>query len=363
MTLPTLDQVSAATARPVPPVPGQLGLDVQAPLIGSFCTGYGGLDTAVQRVLGGSLAWVSDTDRNAQKILAHRHPGVPNIGDLTAADWHAVLDTFGRPHVVLGGYPCQPFSTAGRKKGVADARHLWPHIATALRVLRPRLAIFENVANHVRIGFDTVLRDLADLGFDAEWEVVRASDVGAAHQRPRLIFLAVAADAAHLGLEWSREARRRGARSAHGGVAAADADRLELGREQGQQRREAAATRSGGVTVPDADGSGRRADLEDVRAGEPDPQWSRYGAAIHRWGTVLGRGAPSATDVRGRLNPQFVEWLMGLPAGHVTDVPGLSRSAQLKALGNGVVPQQAEAAVRLLLDRVAQYAPVSEAAA
>lgn len=79
--------------------------------------------------------------------------------------------------------------------------------------------------------------------------------------------------------------------------------------------------------------------------------WGKYEPAIRRWERTLGRPAPSATDDRDRLSPAFVEWLMGLPEGHVTSVPSLSRTAQLKALGNGVVPQQAEAALRLLLDR------------
>lgn len=65
----------------------------------------------------------------------------------------------------------------------------------------------------------------------------------------------------------------------------------------------------------------------------------------------MGRAAPAPVDERNRLSPLFVEFLMGLPAGHVTEVPGLSRNAQLKALGNGVVPAQAEAAIRLLYAR------------
>lgn len=70
----------------------------------------------------------------------------------------------------------------------------------------------------------------------------------------------------------------------------------------------------------------------------------------------MGRPAPSPVNERGRLCPVFVEWLMGLPAGHVTDVPTLTRNAQLKALGNGVVPAQAAYALRLLLDRARGHA-------
>src|SRR5690606_20084476 len=82
-------------------------------------------------------------------------------------------------------------------------------------------------------------------------------------------------------------------------------------------------------------------------------QFGQYGPAVGRWTEVLGRPAPDPTipgrNNGRRLNPRFVEWMMGLPAGWVTDVPGLTRAAQLKALGNGVVPQQAAAAIATML--------------
>ena len=85
--------------------------------------------------------------------------------------------------------------------------------------------------------------------------------------------------------------------------------------------------------------------------------WGAYSDAIARWERALGRPAPAPTDDLGRLNPAFVEWMMGLPAGHVTAVPGPPRSAQLKALGNGVVPHQAAAAIRLLFARAGDICP------
>ncbi|MCY0924808.1 DNA cytosine methyltransferase [Streptomyces sp. H27-H1] len=393
--------------------------------IGSLCTGYGGLDMAVQAVMGGSLTWVADNDPGAARILAHRFPDVPNLGDLTEADWHQV----GPVDVVCGGYPCQPFSSAGKRKGVTDDRHIWPHIARALGVLRPRYAVFENVAGHLSLGFDTVLADLAALGFDAQWRTLRASDVGAAHQRNRLFLLAWPADPGGAGLAWGRAGRT----APHGGrLAAADAVDVggDRGGARGAGRHEPAARRlpaadavgrglqgcpSGDGAEPsqqltDADGPdvqrGTAADPEGVgerepadqahplagsgdarpvpggrsvlaasdpsgdgrqqgrpeparQQGGPDtplgsaPDWGPYTTAITRWEHVIGRPAPRPTDPVGRLNPPLVEWLMGLPEGHVTDVPGLSRTAQLKALGNGVVPQQAIAALRSLLGSAA----------
>ncbi|WP_329315678.1 DNA cytosine methyltransferase [Streptomyces sp. NBC_01262] len=329
--------------------------------LGSVCTGYGGLDMAVQEVFGGSLAWVADNDPGAARILAHHHPQVPNLGDITAVGWTSAEPV----DVVIGGYPCQPFSTAGHRKGTKDARHIWPHIATALGVLRPRYAVFENVAGHLSLGFDTVLADLARLGFDAEWLCVSASEaVGAAHQRRRLFLLAWPADPSRPGL-----ARRRAEGPAPDGSGGPVAHPEGVGkREPADQAHPLAGSRDprqmpgGGSGQPAADTVGRdlaQQPVTDSRSSGPSvaargdrPDWGRYEAAIARWEHALGRPAPWPTDALGRLNPPLVEWLMGLPAGHVTAVPGLSRTAQLKALGNGVVPQQATAALRLLADRL-----------
>jgi DNA (cytosine-5)-methyltransferase 1 len=335
--------------------------------IGSLCSGYRGLDMAVEEVFGGTTAWVSDVDPGANKILAHHWLNTPNIGDLTTANWDQVEPV----DIVCGGYPCQPFSLAGLRKGTLDERHIWPYIADALRVLRPRVAIFENVAGHLRLGFDTVLADLARLGFDVEWDVVRADEVGAPHQRRRLIVLATAQDTDRSARSERRLAapgqeEGRGARpdiGGRGGAPAADADRCGLagdaerhsGPDQGQPERQLVldADRRGvqRAAPADADSSGRGADQRDVQPGQPDTDWGRFAPAVCRWERVTGRCAPGATDDRRRLSPAFVEWMMGLPAGHVTAVPGMTRAQQLKALGNGVVPQQAAAAIRLLAGR------------
>ncbi|MER5613251.1 DNA cytosine methyltransferase [Streptomyces sp. NPDC002215] len=333
--------------------------------IGSVCSGYRGLDMAVEEVFGGTTAWVSDIDAGANRILAHHWPDVPNLGDITTTDWSAVEPV----DIYCGGYPCQPFSNAGKRKGTQDERHIWPWIARALGVLRPRYAVFENVGNHLRLGFDTVLADLARLGFDAEWICVRASDaVLAPHNRRRLILLATATDAPHFGHERPGTARGRGHGPADHRVSVADA---KCDGRQGQRSNAGTnpewtpATAVGrgpagsGSTLADAARVGRgegrpepaRLEGRSGTPGSSTPDWGRFGPAIRRWEYATGRRAPWATDDRNRLSPAFVEWLMGLPAGHVTDVPGLTRNQQLHALGNGVVPQQAEAALRLLLAR------------
>lgn len=279
------------------------------PRIGSLFSGYGGLDMGVRAVLGGHVAWHCEFDVAPSKVLAHHWPDMPNLGDITTADWTQVPPV----DVLTGGYPCQPFSTAGKRKGTDDPRHLWPPMLRAIRVLRPRLVVAENVRGHLRLGFDSVLRDLAAIGFDAQWVVVRASAAGAPHRRERLFI------AAH----------------PHGEQPVADAGRIA---REVPDRRELAV-----VPQPSGAGPARRT-----------RNFGRYNPAIVRWEATLGRPAPSPTEpgkVGPRLSPAFVEWMMGLPAGHVTDPAiGLTRTQQLKALGSGVVPQHAAMALRMLIE-------------
>lgn len=361
----------------------------------SLCTGYGGLDQAAQAVLGGELAYVSDLDPGACKILAHRYPDVPNLGDLTVIDWASL----GRIDVLTAGYPCQPFSHAGRRKGTDDDRHLWPYVREAIRVLRPRVTLLENVAGHRSLGFDRVLGDLAEDGMHVRWTSIRASDVGAPHRRERL-FIVVTPDAAGNGWDEGRTESAGvvgGSDVAFGGLLPTPTARDHKGHNQ---RRDDTcltgallpttsvadatgghATRSGvrsnelllpGVarahaegkllpttTTSDAKASGAAdydtghagTTLTDAAARQPE-RWGQYAAAIARW-EALTRSAPVPTELgpKGspRLSARFSEWMMGLPDGWITDAPGITRNEALKAAGNGVVPQQAAQALRLLL--------------
>lgn len=189
--------------------------------LGSTCTGYGGLDLAVADVFPGiEHAWVSDVckfdkDGNAGhhdpcrapcSILAHRFPGVPNLGDMKSIDWANVepVDIF------TAGYPCQPFSHAGRRRGTNDPRHLWPFIREAIRSLRPRLSFLENVDGHRSLGFDRVVGDMAEDGMHVRWVVLPASRVGAPHQRKR-VFIGITPDADDLRFERGGASWQRGA--------------------------------------------------------------------------------------------------------------------------------------------------------
>lgn len=280
---------------------------------GSLCTGIGGLDLAVEGHFGADLAWYSEVEPAPCTVLEREWPGVPNVGDLTAVDWSTVEPV----DVLTAGYPCQPFSHAGKRKGQDDERHLWPHVAEAVRVLRPRWVVLENVAGHLSLGFGDVLGDLAEAGFDAEWCVLRASDVGAPHQRARLFIVAADADDGRRGGRGSsgttkagrgREGGQRGPARA-GADAAADADAEHApqrggdGRglagpagegegDLGRRQRVRGAAHEGGAVAADASGVSEREPADETHAitggGEARP--------VARCGGVL---APPDADLSG----------------------------------------------------------------
>lgn len=95
--------------------------------------------------------------------------------------------------IITAGFPCQPFSAAGKRKGVGDSRNLWPETMECIRQIRPQYAFLENVAGLISNGYiRTVLGDLAEGGYDSRWRIVSAADVGAPHRRDRLWILAYA---------------------------------------------------------------------------------------------------------------------------------------------------------------------------
>lgn len=239
-----------------------------------------------------------------------------------------------------------------------------------------------------------VLADLADIGYDAAWTGLRAADVGAPHGRFRVFILAWPADATSdpRGVghgDVVRARRDQDGRAPHAGhrdaltllptpavndmgagktVDAWDAwdawtERMKSahgnGNGHGASLHIEALRMLPTPSVADVEGgrktrSGARNDELLLNGIAHEQRFGEYGPAIARWENVLGRPAPAPTEPTGkggvhRLSPRFVEFLMGLPEGHVTDVPDLTRNAQLKALGNGVVPQQAAAALTHLL--------------
>ena len=299
--------------------------------------------------------FVADNDKHVSLWLGQRMPDIPNIGDFTA------LDTLPDCDVLAAGFPCQPVSNAGKRKGAHDDRWLWDDIERTVGAMDnpPSTILLENVRGLLSANqggaMARVIEGLYALGYVGRYGVLAAGAVGAPHKRERVFIVA------HL----------------------ADADRAS-----GQTRVDAGHDRQFVRTQPVE----HPADV--ARLPTPKADWKGntgkvtrlgpYADAVARWEQVIGRPAPNPTEPapnakgnrtgntttdrqrvglqqpdpdgpgdRGgtgrRLNPVFVEWMMGLPEGWVTDPTlNLPRTQQLRMLGNGVVPQQAQHAYRLL---------------
>lgn len=322
--------------------------------IGSLFTGYGGLDDAIVELTGGRVAFVSDIDAGAVKYLDHHHPDVPNIGDMTAVDWSAWHDV----DVIVGGYPCQPFSAAGRRQGKNDERHLWPNVLDALTVIRPSAAYFENVRGHLNLGFGDVLTDLTSNGYNVRWSIVAASSVGAPHRRERLYIYAYADDRAErVDLSALPDARQYGKKIPPAGHTVNGELVVEPRADDGvadpagallptpvasDAKGRSATGRPGGASLPDT-----AEELVGVGVWTPfnTVGWGKYARAVARW-SLLTRPAPVPVQKNRNGNPQltaeFSEWVMGISPGRLTSPDlGLTRTQALKMAGNGVVPHAA----------------------
>ena len=153
--------------------------------VGSLFSGIGGLDLGLERA-GMEVIWQSEIDPYGCRVLKKHWPEVVYHGNIKEINWGDVV----RPDIICGGYPCQPFSTAGKRNGTDDPRHLWPWVREAISELRPRYAILENVRGHITLGLSTVLGELAIIGYNAEWQIISAASVGAPHLRERVIIVA-----------------------------------------------------------------------------------------------------------------------------------------------------------------------------
>ena len=314
--------------------------------VGSLFSGIGGFDLGLERA-GMKVIWQSEIDPFACKVLKKHWPEVPNYGDIKQIDWATVP----RPDVICGGYPCQPFSTAGKRRGTDDPRHLWPWVRTAISELRPRYAILENVRGHLTMGALQVLGEITELGYDAEWRIVSAAGVGAPHRRDRLIIVAYPANQRQQSGENESQSEfdRLGDDEAQLGGVTANNSRIqgtaELADTKGKQgnggqprsdheepRKEGLQKQIGtsGTNVADTKGSSRRSK-------EP------HGLRPRVWQTTELREPLSAGATIGDW------WKVEPDVGRVADgVP--NRVDKLRGLGNAIVPQVAELVGALVVE-------------
>jgi DNA (cytosine-5)-methyltransferase 1 len=320
----------------------------------SVCSGIGGLDLAVERVFGARVVALLEREAYAQAVLLDRMEAkalvpAPIFFDVTRFD--------GRPFrglvdLVFGGIPCQPHSVAGKQRRGDDDRDLIDEFLRIVGEVGPKVVFVENVRGFVaRDGIGRLLGGLADLGFDAEWEVVQASEVGAPHRRARVFVLAYQQ---HEGLRLQRKALDHNRRHAHrldpDRCDEAMADALSCFAERRGEPRELAEEEEGGglhhrPEQPDSQlGNFQRTGLEErgrlalprsfPAPWPPGPQGDWSGVPQWCWPSIES-GFRGVDD--------------GLPP--LVELAQQYRTDRLRCLGNAVVPQQAEAALRMLIER------------
>lgn len=153
-------------------------------------SGIGGFALAV-RWLGGETVGFCEIEEYPQRVLRKNFPGVPIHDDIRTLTGDTIAE-WGGCDLITGGFPCQPFSTAGQRRGTDDNRHLWPEMFRVIDECRPRFVLGENVANFANMALDGVCADLESLGYETGTVIVPAVGVGAHHQRHRTWIMAYA---------------------------------------------------------------------------------------------------------------------------------------------------------------------------
>ena len=146
-------------------------------------SGIGGFSYAAEKLVGGyKTVAFCEMDEFCQKVLQKHWPKIPIYDDVRTLD----ATRLGRIDIVTGGYPCQPFSQAGKRQGEKDERHLWPEMLRIIKSCKPRYVVAENVAGHVNMGLDQVLTDLEDQGYTTRPIIIPACAKNAPHRRDRV---------------------------------------------------------------------------------------------------------------------------------------------------------------------------------
>ena len=192
--------------------------------VGSLFAGIGGFDLGLERA-GFEIAWQVEIDPYCQRVLAKHWPNVQRYGDIRAIDWATVP----RVDLLCGGFPCQDLSFAGKRAGIDGERSgLWSEYVRAIRALRPRYILVENVPGLLTNQYmGRVLGDLAQSGYDAEWDCLPASAFGSPQRRDR-VWLVAHAKSAGAWCNYSRLRKRAGGISGRQAAALADANSAGL---------------------------------------------------------------------------------------------------------------------------------------
>ena len=308
---------------------------------GSLFSGIGGFDLAAEWV-GWENVFQVEWDDWCQKVLTKNFPDVKkykDIKDFNGAEWQ------GRVDVISGGFPCQPFSQAGKRQGKADNRYLWPEMLRVISEIKPTFVVGENVAGILSMEngrtLERILFDLEDEGYQVEVFVIPACAVGAWHRRDRVWIIA---NSGLFGSEERQEQTTRVEQCGEEDVANTNNARSRLGlrtdgngseKDQRRERQPQSEFSEGGQNVPSTNNQRlQRRDSGELQkcrkqriAGTGNPQ---YNGSI--WQSESGVGGMVA-----RLSYWLDE-----PSGVPRVAVGVKdRVNRLKGLGNAIVPQVA----------------------
>jgi len=174
--------------------------------VGSFFSGIGGLDYGFEKE-GFTVKWFIEKDTFCQAVLRKNYPGRPVFPDVNTMDYTTVEAV----DITIGGFPCQDISQAGKGEGIKGKRSgLWKAYKEGIRILRPKIAVIENVPMLYKRGLNVVLADLAEMGYDAEWFTLSAQEVGALHVRERLFIIAYSREFRQLYLRFQEHSSKTG---------------------------------------------------------------------------------------------------------------------------------------------------------